>query len=62
MKRVPRKPTQLRIMIDQRQSGKVENFSYLSSVIINAARRTHDTEARIIMTKAAFKKKTVFMS
>jgi hypothetical protein len=49
-------------MIDQKQLENVEYFNYLSNMIRNDARCTHEIKSRIAMAKAAFNKRTLFTS
>jgi hypothetical protein len=47
-----------KIIIDQKQPEHVEHFKYLSILITNDARRTHEIKSRILVAKAAFNKNT----
>jgi hypothetical protein len=61
--RIPRQPSRIKIMIDQKQLENVEYFNYLGSMITNDARCTRVIKSRIAMAKAAFnKKKNLFTS
>jgi hypothetical protein len=60
--RISRKATPLQIKIDKKPVEDVEDFNYFGSIITNDARCTRDIKARIAMTKAAFNKKTLFIS
>jgi hypothetical protein len=61
--RISRQPSQIQIMIDQKQPENVEYFKYLVSMITNDARCTREIKSRIAMAKAAFsKKKNHFIS
>jgi hypothetical protein len=46
----------------QKQPEDVEYFNYLGSMITNDARCTREIKSGIVMTKAAFNKKTLFTS
>jgi hypothetical protein len=60
--RISRQPSQIQIMIDQKQPENVEYFKYLDSMITNDARCIRETKSRIAMAKAAFsKKRTLFL-
>jgi len=61
--RISRQPSQVTIMIDQKQLENVECFKYLGSMLTNDRRCTCEIKSRITMAKAAFnKKKTLFTS
>ena len=49
-------------MFHQKQLESVEYFKYLSSIIVNHARRTRDIKSSIDMSKAAFSKKNVLFT
>jgi hypothetical protein len=60
---IPRQPSAMQIMIDQKQLENVEYFSCLGSMITNDARCTRKIKSRIAMEKAAFNtKKALFTS
>jgi hypothetical protein len=53
----------MQIITDQKQQENVEYFTYLGSIITNAARCTRNITSRIVMAKAALnRKKTPFTS
>jgi len=54
--RIPRQPSPLTIMIDEKQLENVEYFKYLGSML-NDGRFTCEIKSRIAMEKAAFSKK-----
>ena len=54
--RISRQPSPVQILIDQKQLENVEYFNYLSSMITNDARCTHEIKYRIAVAKAAFNK------
>jgi hypothetical protein len=47
-------------LIDKRQLGNVEYFSYFGSLIRNYASCKREIESRIAMARAALKKKKLF--
>jgi len=49
-------------MTDLKQSENVGHFSYLCNLITNVARVTRSSKSRIVMTKGAPNKKTLFTS
>ena len=58
-----RQPSQIQIIIDQKQPDNAEYFNYLGSKITNYARCTREIKSRFAMAKAAFNKKmTLFTS
>jgi hypothetical protein len=61
--RIPRQPSPMKTMLDQKQLENVEYFNYLGSMKTNDARCTREIKSRIAMAKAAFnKKKNLFTS
>jgi hypothetical protein len=61
--RIPREPSPLQIVTDQKELENVEYFNYLGSMVTNDARCTGEIESRLAMTKTGFnRKKTVFTS
>ena len=61
--RISRQPSQVTIMVDQKQLENVECFKYLGSMLSNDGRCTCEIKSRILMAKAAFnKKKNLFTS
>ena len=57
--RISRKLSRIQIVIDHRQVGNVECFSYLG-FMINDARCTREIKSKIAMAIAAFNKKKTF--
>jgi hypothetical protein len=55
--RISRQPSPVIIMIGQKQLENVEYFKYLSIILTNCGRCTHEIKSRISMAKAAFNKK-----
>ena len=55
--RISRQPSQVTIMIDQKQLENVEYIKYLGSMLTNDGRCTCESKSRIAMAKAAFNKK-----
>jgi hypothetical protein len=55
--RISRQPSQMKIMIDQKQLENVEYLNYLGSIITNDVRCTCAIKSRIAMAKVAFNKK-----
>ena len=55
--RISRQQFPVKIMINQKQTEKVESFKYLGSMLTNDGRCTCEIKCRIAMTKAAFNKK-----
>jgi len=61
--RISRKPSPVKIMINQKQLENVESFKYVGSILTNDERCTCEMKCRIAMAKAAFnKKRTLFTS
>jgi hypothetical protein len=62
--RISRKPSPVKIMINQKQLENVKCFKYyLGSILTNDGKCTCEIKSRIAMAKAAFnKKKTLFTS
>jgi hypothetical protein len=61
--KISREPSQLQIMTDQKQVDNLEQFKYLSSMMINEARYTHEIKSGVTMKKSAFnRKKSIFIS
>jgi hypothetical protein len=58
--RIPREPSTVQIMTDQKELENLEYFNYLCSMLTNDARCTGEIKSRIAMTKAAFSKKKAF--
>jgi hypothetical protein len=58
--RLSGQPSQLQIMIEQKQPQNAEYLNCLGSPITNDAIRTRETKYRIAIAKAAFNKKTRF--
>jgi hypothetical protein len=54
--RIPRQPSSIRIMTDQKQMENVEYFNYLGTMITNDARCIHGIKSRINIPKATFNK------
>ena len=58
-----RQPSQIQIIIDQKQLDNAEYLNYLGSKITNYARCTREIKSRFATAKAAFNKKmTLFTS
>ncbi|RXY24644.1 hypothetical protein DD577_29355 [Klebsiella pneumoniae] len=53
---ISRQPSQMKIMIVQKQLENVEYFNYLGSMITNDARCARKIKSRIAMAEAAFNK------
>jgi hypothetical protein len=47
-------------MIGQKLLENVEYFNYLRNIVTNDSKCTREIKTKIIMTKAAFKKKSLF--
>ena len=60
--RMLRQPSPVQNMIDQKQPENVECVKYLGSMKTNDASCTREIQSRIAMAKAAFNKKTLFIS
>jgi len=59
--RISRQPSPVTIMIDQKQMENVGCFKYLGCMLTNDGRCMCEIKSRIVMAKAAFKrKKTLF--
>jgi len=56
--RLSRQPSQLQIMIGQKQLENVKYLNYMGCIKINYATRTREIKSRIAMAKAAFNKET----
>jgi len=59
---ISRQSSPVTIMIDQKQLENVECFKYLGRMLTNDGRCTCEIKSRIAMAKAAFNKKTLFIS
>jgi len=57
--RISRQSSRIQIVINQRQVGNVECFSYLG-FMINDSRCTREVKSKIAMAKGAFNKKKTF--
>ena len=57
VRRISRQPSPVTNMIDPKQLENVECFKYLGSMLINDGRCTCEIKSRLVMAKAAFKKK-----
>ena len=55
--RISRQPSPVTITIDQKQLENVKRFKYLGSMLTDDGRCTCEIKYRIVMAKAAFKKK-----
>ena len=56
-----RQPSPMQIMVDKKQQGNLEYFSYVGSMITYDARCTWEIKSKTVMKKAAFdKKKNLF--
>ena len=55
--RISRQPSPVTITIDQKQLENVKCFEYLVRMLTEDGRCTCEIESRIVMAKAAFKKK-----
>ena len=55
--RISRQPSPVTITIDQKQLENVKRFKYLGSMLTDYGRCTCEIKSRIVMAKAAFKKK-----
>jgi hypothetical protein len=60
--RISRQPSTVEIMVDEKQLENAEYFNYLCSMITNDARYTREIKSRTALAKAAFNKKTLFIS
>jgi hypothetical protein len=58
--RISRQPSQMQIMIDQKQPKNVEYFNHLGSLITSDATCTCEIISRIAMAKAVLYKKKTF--
>jgi hypothetical protein len=48
------------IMVDQKLLEIVEYFNYMRSIMTNVSKCTREIKTKIVMTKAAFRKKSLF--
>jgi len=55
--KISKQPSQIQIVVNQKQPKSVEYFSYLGSMVTNDVRCTRDIKSRIALAKAAFKEK-----
>jgi hypothetical protein len=61
--RIPKQPSPVTIIIDQKQLENVERFKYLGSMLTKVGRCTCEIKSRISIAKDAFnKKKNLFTS
>ena len=58
--RIPRQPSPVQNVIDQKQPQNVEYFSYLGSMITDDRRRTRRIKTRFCFAKAIFNKENIF--
>lgn len=57
--RISRQPSTVQITVDQKQPENVEYFNYCNSIKSNDARYAREIKSRIVITKAAIKKKKI---
>jgi len=48
------------IMVEQKLLENVEYFNYMRSILTNVSKYTREIKTKIVMTKAALKKKSLF--